>query len=95
MPIPDLTLLSGRTNRSVGVGAPVNGVQEVAHNWDLDPDQIEEDPVLVLFQALGASVTAATYTGLSADKLRLVLNVTQTGGDSLSVDAHLPHTAIR
>ena len=95
MPIPDLALLPTRTNVSRATGIPLNGSQQVAHNWSITPDQIEEDAVMLRFQALGTSVTAAAYTGLSPDKLSVIFTVTQGGTDQLVVEAEHPHTVIR
>lgn len=92
MPFPDLTLAAGRTNESEATAAPDNGVNEFAHNWNLQPDQIVETAIDLEVQALGPSVTGATFVGLTADKLRLQVSFVQTGADSARVVAKHNHS---
>lgn len=95
MPFPDLTLSTGRTDLSQGTGAPDNGVNEFAHNWNLQPEQINEDFIeLEYVIPAGSSVTGASYVGLSADKQRLRINFTQGGADAVTVVARHIHSSV-
>lgn len=92
MPFPDLALCSGRTNRSQATGVPDNGSNTFLHNWDLDPSQIDEDSIVVTAVAQGSSVTAVGNPTLSADKLSLIINFTQSGSDSCLLIAEHVHS---
>jgi len=104
MPIPDLTLKpdtrggdpNGKsTIFAVGTGVPVNGnntfgLPFVANG--IPPDQIDENWLSVRPQALGPSVTGATFVSLSPDKQSMTLSVVQGGGDQILVEVGLMHT---
>lgn len=87
MALGDMTRATGRTNLSSVTGTPSNGINTFAHNWDLPASVINENAVVVDVIALGGTVTAATWVGLSDDKLSLKINFTQSGSDQVTVIA--------
>lgn len=93
MAFPDLTLVEGRTNLSIGTGTPDDGINEFAHNWALADFQINPNLIEIEYQAQGPSVSGAEFVGLSDDKMRLRINFTQNGTDQVKVIAHLQHSA--
>ena len=92
MPMSDLVLLPGRTNLSEATGTPDNGVNEFAHSWDLRPDQIVADQIELEYFPQGGGVTAASFVGLSTDKLSLRVNVTTDGVTQLRIRARHVHS---
>ena len=93
MPFPDLTLSTGRTNISQATGIPSNGVNEVAHNWNLQNFQLFADAVEVEAVALGPSISAVSYLGMTADKLKLRISFDQGGFDQCSITARHIYSA--
>lgn len=92
MPFPNLTRATGRTNVSQATGAPDNGNNTFLHNWDIPADKINADAIDIDIDALGSSVSAASFVGLSADSLSLIINFTQTGADTCRVTARHVHS---
>jgi hypothetical protein len=82
-----MTLATGRTNLSSVTGTPDNGVNTFAHGWNLPTSVINENAIVVEVIALGGTVTAATWVGLSDDKLSLKISFTQSGSDQVTVIA--------
>lgn len=94
MPFPNLALARGRTNHSEGTGVPDNGINEFAHNWALELDQVTEDLIDLEFVIpAGSSVSDPRYVGLTLDRLSLRISFTQSGSDSITVIAKHIHSA--
>ncbi len=94
MPMPDLMLIPGRTNKSTATGVPDNGNNQFAHGWTFDLSTIDEDQIELILVPQGspASVTAAAFVSLANGNQDLVVNFVQGGADAVQLVASYPHT---
>lgn len=93
MAFPNLALRSGGHLHSENTGIPVNG--DNAFLLGIPANEVNTDWLNITVEALGGSITGASYVGLSADKLTVTINFVQAGADQAHVQADIIHSAVR
>ena len=86
-----------------GVGVPVNGANVIGIPFvddpplgsGLDPDDIDDDWLVIEVVPLGAGVTGASYGSISADKRFITINFQADGISQAQVTVQLIHSEIR
>jgi len=86
-----------------GEGVPVNGanvigipfVDDPPAGSGLDPEDIDDDWLVIEVVPLGAGVTGASYGSISADKRFVTINFQADGVSQARVTIQLIHSEIR